>query len=125
MAKEGRTPTAHHNNGSGKHMGMLTTARHLGAEIEGYEAARHPIQIKVRHTLSEMTGYNLEGSRPAIDGCSAPAYAIPLVGLARGFANLATTKKKTDFRANSCRRIVSAMIAHPFMVSVLPQLIII
>ena len=117
MAEEGARPSDVHSNCSGKHAGMLTTTRHLGAHIEGYETADHPVQIKVRDAISEMSGYDLDVAGAAIDGCSVPAYAIPLSGLARAFARLSQPHDTQTFRAESCRRLVSAMASNPFMVA--------
>lgn len=117
MAEKGDRPSDIHNNCSGKHAGMLTTARHLGGDVEGYEIADHPVQIKVRDAISEMSDYDLSIAGAAIDGCSVPAYAIPLAGLARAFARLSQPHGTQAVRAESCRRLVSAMASNPFMVA--------
>jgi L-asparaginase II len=62
LAARGEEPTALHNNCSGKHAGFLSTARHLGAPIEGYTARSHPVQKIVTHALSEMTECNVEAA---------------------------------------------------------------
>ena len=117
MALRGNQPSSRHNNCSGKHAGMLTTARHLGEEIEGYETVEHPVQIKVRDTLSEMSDHDLGDAGAAVDGCSVPAYAIPLSGLARAFAKLSHVDDSPGIRALACQRLVSAMTSYPFMVA--------
>lgn len=117
MAQAGIQPSGVHNNCSGKHAGMLTIARHMGEEVEGYEAADHPVQVKVRDTISEMSGHDLGDAGAAIDGCSVPAYAIPLAGLARAFAQLSHTHDTRGVRGESCQRLVSAMTSNPFMVA--------
>ena len=40
----GHPPERVHNNCSGKHAGMITVARHLGAPVAGYSRADHPVQ---------------------------------------------------------------------------------
>ena len=117
MARSGAEPSDVHNNCSGKHTGMLTTARHLGAEIAGYEAVGHPVQVKVRDAISEMSGYDLGDADVAIDGCSVPAYAIPLAGLARAFAQFSHSHDAPGARGASCQRLVSAMTSNPFLVA--------
>jgi len=117
MARAGAQPSDVHNNCSGKHAGMLTTARHLGAETAGYESVGHPVQIKVRDAISEMSGVDLGDAGAATDGCSVPAYAIPLAGLARAFAQLSHIRDSQGVRGASCQRLVSAMASNPFMVA--------
>ena len=51
LADEGRSPERVHNNCSGKHAGMITLARHLGAPIAGYSRADHPVQRLIAKVL--------------------------------------------------------------------------
>lgn len=104
-----------HNNCSGKHAGMLTLARHLGAATAGYFAPEHPVQQRIAATLGEMAGGEL--SAPAIDGCGVPTWRLPLLDLATALARLADPSPLPTPRAEACRRIVAAMTAHPEMVA--------
>jgi len=117
MARTGSEPSAIHNNCSGKHAGMLTTARHVGVDVEGYEAPDHPVQIKIGEAISDLTDHDLDVAGPAVDGCSAPAYAVPLCGLARAFAHLSHLNSNSDARALASQRVTSAMFANPFLVA--------
>jgi L-asparaginase II len=107
--------SAVHNNCSGKHAGMLTLARHLGAELAGYVGAGHPVQQRIAATLGEIAGVVL--GAPAIDGCGVPTWAMPLANLAAALARLGEPAGLPDARAGACRRITAAMIAHPQMVA--------
>ncbi len=109
-----------HNNCSGKHCGFLTTSRHLGGGPE-YVDPDHPVQPAVRLTIEEVTGETVSGF--AIDGCSAPNFAVSLKGLATAMARFATAGASfagasfTGVRAGAARRLVEAMAAHPVLVA--------
>lgn len=104
-----------HHNCSGKHAGMLTLARHLGAATAGYTEAKHPVQQRIAATLGDMAGVEL--GAPAIDGCSVPTWRLPLLNLATAMARLVDPSALPTSRAEACRRIVRAMTAHPGMVA--------
>jgi L-asparaginase II len=111
-----------HNNCSGKHAGMLITAVHRGLEIDDYVAATHPVQRDIVRALARLG--DLQETLPtAIDGCSAPTFAVPLRSLAVAAARLvnaccddpAQVVLEAELAA-AARRIVNAMIAHPEMI---------
>ena len=107
MIRRGEKPGRIHNNCSGKHTGFLALARHWNIATDGYERVDHPVQQAVRQTLSELSG--IADFAWGIDGCTAPNFALPLSAFARALAKLPT-------RAGGAR-VVSAMIAHPELVS--------
>jgi L-asparaginase II len=116
MIRRNEKPTRIHNNCSGKHTGFLSVARHWDIATSGYEHHDHPVQRAVARVLGELTG--IAGELPwGIDGCAAPNFAAPLAAQARAFAQFATPDALGHERANACRRIVRAMIAHPELVS--------
>ena len=88
MLRAGNDPARCHNNCSGKHAGMLATAAHLSEAITGYHAPSHPVQQRIRATLETLCDVVLLDNAMGVDGCSAPNWAIPLRGLATGFARL-------------------------------------
>jgi len=110
-----------HNNCSGKHLGMLALARILGCPFEEYLELDSPVQRLIRERAAGMLGMKSDAMQVAIDGCSAPNYAVPLRALARGFARLAAAagpKPATDDECHdACARVVSAMRTYPEMVS--------
>jgi len=110
-------PSPLHNNCSGKHTGMLTTARHLGEPIEGYVEADHPVQARIRDLLSEMTGCDLETAPRGTDGCSIPTYAAPLRNLARAMSWFAAPDTLPPKRGEAAERIARALTTHPFMIA--------
>jgi L-asparaginase II len=52
-----------------------------------------------------------------VDGCSAPAYAIPLDKLALAFARMVTGESLAPQRASAARRLIAACTAEPFMIA--------
>lgn len=98
--------SAIHNNCSGKHAGMLATAKHNGWPTQGYLDPEHPLQLAIRKVVGEATG------EPVVwgtDGCSAPCFWSSLAGMARAFQWL--------HKRDEGRRLFDAMTAHPHLVA--------
>lgn len=117
LIRSGREPTQLHNNCSGKHAGMLATAKHLGEPIEGYWNPRHPVQQRVHATLSELSGLTLGRDVMGLDGCSVPNWAMPLENLARLFARFVTRQGMGPDRRRAVERILAACWAEPELVA--------
>lgn len=116
MWKSGEKPCQIHNNCSGKHTGFLTLAKHLGAGPE-YVDPEHPVQRAVHEAMREMTGADAPLGH-AIDGCSAPNFAVTLRGLAAAMARMGAAEKALpSARARAASRLVDAMRTHPELVS--------
>jgi L-asparaginase II len=111
------TPTALHNNCSGKHSGMLAACRHCGDRTLGYTALDHPHQQRILKVLRDFTGEALGPDVTGVDGCSAPNWAIPLGKLAAAFAALGTGEGAAKMRRATTERIVAAGFAAPEMVA--------
>ena len=117
LERAGRRPTALHNNCSGKHAGFLALARHLGVDTRAYLDPASEGQVLVRAALSDLTGAAAETLVPAIDGCSAPTYRLPLRGLATAFARLATPDGLAPGRRRHCERMLGAVARHPVLLA--------
>jgi L-asparaginase II len=96
---------------------MLAHAKMRGLPIENYLAHDHPIQQDILTTFSEMCGIEKEKIELGIDGCSAPNFAIPLLNAALGMARMCDPRTLSEARATACKKITSAMTAHPEMIS--------
>jgi L-asparaginase II len=123
MLRSSASPSPLHHNCSGKHAAMLATAVHLGEPTDGYWRPDHPVQRRIRRALEDMTGCALGPDALGIDGCSVPNWAIPLAGLARAFARLATGAGLAPERADVCRRVRDCCWAHPDLVAGRGQLV--
>ncbi len=117
LARSGQTPAALHNNCSGKHAGFVCLACADGIDPKGYVSPEHPVQRAVTEALADVTCAGLGEENRAIDGCSIPAYAIPLRALAHGFARFATGRGLEPERARAAARIRAAVAAHPAIVA--------
>ena len=117
LMRAGKSPTAIHNNCSGKHAGMLAVAVHQGLDPVGYERLDHPVQQEIRRILSKTCGIALEADAIAIDGCSVPTFALPLAAVATGFARLASGRGLEPGRAKAARRLMDACFAAPDLVA--------
>lgn len=104
------------NNCSGKHAGFLTLAQHIGADLDGYLAPDGPIQTGVEAAFAKLTGATAPLAY-GIDGCSAPNFAAPLVGVARAMALFASPERLGTARGGAARDLITAMAAHPVLFS--------
>ena len=96
-------------NCSGKHAGMLVTAKLNGWPTDTYRDPDHPVQLAILQTIDDLAGE--QASLPAIDGCGAPLYAVSLYGLARAFGRIAAATDGAEVK------IAEAIRAHPENVS--------
>lgn len=106
-----------HHNCSGKHLGMLMVARHLGAPLATYIDPTHPLQVRIRDRLAQFAGLTPADLAVGIDGCSAPAFALPLLPLARAMARFADPTGLPEVTARAARRLFDAATAQPHFVS--------
>jgi L-asparaginase II len=125
LAAAGASPSALHNNCSGKHAGFVCVgclmAADRGADVRGflrgYVQPDHPVMREVTASLESTTGYRLADAARGVDGCSIPTYAVPLRHLAHAFAKVATGVRLSAGQAAAARRLRSAVAAAPFMVA--------
>lgn len=109
--------TQMHNNCSGKHMGFLTTARHLGEPTKNYIQPDHPVQQRVMATIGALSGVDMARVPVAADGCGIPTLALPLSGLATAMARFSDPASQPEDRCNAIKRIHQAIAARPEMVA--------
>jgi L-asparaginase II len=113
----GAESAAIYNNCSGKHTGFLATAVHRGEATKGYIRLEHPVQQRILGTLEQICGLGLGPAPKGIDGCGIPVIGMPLGNIALAMARMADPAQLPDHRAAAATRIVSAMLAEPFMVA--------
>ncbi len=117
QTRDGVALTSLHSNCSGKHAGMLLTAKHKGAPLETYTELTHPVQLAIASHVVMFGGVPREKVLAGVDGCGAPALAVPMEAMARSIANVASPDGLPLDLAAAARRVARAMIAHPEMVA--------
>lgn len=123
MGARGETPSALHNNCSGKHAGFVCLGCLLAGEqdrrafVRGYVEPEHPVMREVGAALEASTGYRLANAPVGTDGCSIPTYGIPLRRLALGFARFGTGLGLSTEHARAALRLRQAVAAQPFHVA--------
>lgn len=116
MIRKGEKPTRIFNNCSGKHTGFLTVCRHWDVATSGYEQHGHPLQVAIAEALGELA--EIKGEIPyGIDGCAAPAFALPIATFAKVLAKFADPSDQPLQRGAAMKHLVAAMIAHPDLVA--------
>jgi L-asparaginase II/alkylhydroperoxidase/carboxymuconolactone decarboxylase family protein YurZ len=114
LQQRGETPTAIHNNCSGKHAGMLVVCHALGWPVDSYLAPDHPLQLRIWRTVAELAGMAPERIGRSVDGCGAVTFAMPVTGMARAWAALAVADARRETsREKAVGWIFDAMAAHP------------
>jgi L-asparaginase II len=113
LAAAGETPSAVHNNCSGKHAGILALARMLGAPLAGYLAADHPAQRAILALCERVSDDRFTHETLGIDGCGIPVYATSLRKAARSYARFAALRELAAPDAAALARVRMAMIAQP------------
>jgi L-asparaginase II len=123
LSAAGATPSALHNNCSGKHAGfvclgcVMAGAADRAGFLRGYLQPQHPVMREVTASLQATTGWDLASTPVGTDGCSIPTFAIPLRHLAHAFARVGTGNGLSPGRATAAKRLRKAVAAAPFMVA--------
>ncbi|HEY7369988.1 MAG TPA: asparaginase, partial [Thermoanaerobaculia bacterium] len=119
LVARGEKPTPLHNNCSGKHAGLLLACRLLGLPVRGYEKAEHPLQVRIRERLGELSGVPARSIATAVDGCGLPVFFLSLSGLAVAYARLAAVSLpgETPSRRAARRAVWRAFGGSPWMVA--------
>jgi L-asparaginase II len=106
VIRAGGTRDRVHMNCSGKHSAMLATCVVNGWPTQSYRDPGHPLQVRIRQTVSELAGEPV--AAVGVDGCGAPLFAISVLGLARAFRALVLAAPGSNER-----EVADAMRAFP------------
>jgi L-asparaginase II len=104
-ADPGATPARILHNCSGKHALFALTGWEQGCPRERLLEVDGPLQRPLLSVLEEVLG---PADVLAVDGCGAPAVAVPLARLASAYADLAVGER--------WRRVREAGLAHPMLI---------
>src|SRR5215207_1955732 len=113
----GQSPNVLHNNCSGKHVGMLAVALHLGAPVETYNDAENPVQKAIADAMSQFSGVSVTDMSVGIDGCAVPVFGITVQAMALAYARLVAPSETFDKKTHAAsERIVRVMSAYPELI---------
>ncbi len=116
LARTG-SPSALHNNCSGKHAAFLCVASARALDHVGYWRPEHPVQREIHAVLEDLTGAVLSHGRRAVDGCSVPTWAVPLQNLAHAFAKFGSGRGLAHLRGQAAARLRTACAQKPWYVA--------
>ncbi|WP_342513117.1 asparaginase [Sporosarcina sp. FSL K6-1522] len=116
LMKSGKEVTPEYNNCSGKHSGMLATAKYMGERVDDYYKMDHPVQQRILEVISDLSEIPMDEIEIGVDGCGVPVHGIPLKNLAMSFAKMANPVAFPEKRKNAIERVTAAMMAEPEMV---------
>jgi len=117
LVSNGSSPSAAHNNCSGKHSGFIHTALHMGDGVAGYLSPSHPQQVRVTRSITRFASIDVASQSPGVDGCGIPVWTMPLQALARGWAQLQDPQSVDADEAAAARRLLDAMVGEPWFVA--------
>lgn len=117
LRSRGGAPDVLHCNCSGKHAGMLAVCQHMGWDLATYREPTHPLQLLIRDLIAELAGVSAAGIAAGVDGCSAPVWRLPVLGLARAFARLGDPTDLRPELAAAAQTATGLMAAHPRLVA--------
>lgn len=113
LVRLGERPRRVHNNCSGKHTGFLHLTAAMGGDLADYLDPACESQVLVRKAIAEMAEVPEASLAPALDGCGAPTYRLPLRALAHAFARLANPRPLGSVRTRACTRLLEAIHEAP------------
>ena len=114
MIAAGEKPGRVHNNCSGKHAGMLACSIQQQWVTNGYQRPTHPLQQRIRSTLTQWMRINADDMELGVDGCGLPTFALALDAVAEGCARFASVATQ---HGSGPARIFQAMTGHPEFVA--------
>ncbi len=117
MIRGFETPSALHNNCSGKHTGMLGLAVHLGAPIANYHEPEHAVQQAIARVI-RLYAYGSGRARlvTGMDGCGVPTFYLSLSRMAWAYARLVDPRGIPEAEGRAGQVVAEAMRLYPEVV---------
>lgn len=116
LLQNGKDLTPLYSNCSGKHTGMLVTAKYKNESLEDYYQLDHPVQQRILSAISELSETPAEKIKMGVDGCGVPVHYLPLHKMAYVYARMANPSNFSTPREDALNRITTAMTVAPEMV---------
>ncbi len=106
LHKTNSSPDILHNNCSGKHIGMLLVCKKRNWDLKNYLDPKHLLQKSIFNKIKELS--ETKDIFTAIDGCSAPTYALSVVNAAKMFLNFSGEEEYSE--------IIASMKLNPYLI---------
>ena len=107
LLRNNLSPTALHNNCSGKHAAILAYCVMTGYPLNDYNSVSHPVQKLILDFVTKVCETDLSDCIIAKDGCTLPVLSMPVNNFAKGFINVFTDEKYSKIR--------QAIINNPYL----------
>lgn len=117
LIRSGQEPGPIHNNCSGKHAGMLSAARAMDIDPDGYSQPNHIIQQAALQIVADVCDMAPGDIQQGVDGCGVVTFGMPLHNAATGYARFTTPETLPEKYQEGARRLAAAMAQFPVMVS--------
>lgn len=92
LVKTNNSPSAIHNNCSGKHTMMLGLCKINDWDMDNYDSINHPLQKEIKRKIYELCEIKTDYPETK-DGCGVPIYSMPLENMVKGYLNLFSNPK--------------------------------
>jgi L-asparaginase II len=117
LMQQGRGPQRTHHDCSGKHLGMLSTCKHLGENTLNYRLYNHSAQRRWFDVLENLSNSRAMQLPWGYDGCGIPTLALPLQRIAIAMARFGDASNMSTERRAAVERIQAAVTRHPYLVA--------
>ena len=107
MIAAGDKPGRLHNNCSGKHAGMIACCVQQQWVTNGYHRPAHPLQQRIRSTLTRWMRITDDDIEQGVDGCGLPTFALAIDAVAEGCARHSKTPRRPPSRTAARLRFAS------------------
>jgi L-asparaginase II len=116
LAAAGKYPTKAYNQCSGKHSGFLCAVRARGETTRNYLSIDHPVQQLVLELVSKLSKADIGEDQIAIDGCSAPTFAMSLYNFAEAFRAVNSGEFSEIDVMSAARKLLQASVNEAYFV---------
>ncbi|MBX2884010.1 MAG: asparaginase [Granulosicoccus sp.] len=117
LLSEGRGPQRIHHNCSGKHLGLMSTCKHLGEQVRNYRLYNHSAQQRWFDVLESLSNARVRQLPWGYDGCAIPTLAMPLQRLALAMARFGDPSRFPDGQRQAVEQIHLALQSQPYLVA--------
>jgi len=120
LLADGGGPRRMYHCCSGKHLGFLSTCKHLNEPTHNYRLYNHAAQRRWFEVMEQVGSTRLMQLPWGYDGCAIPSIAMPLQRIALAMARFAAPRQApglADSRIAAIEKIQTALVAEPYFLA--------